>query len=45
MKFNVVVIYNMRISSPPARGAWVEITLDYILQKPTLVAPRTGGVG
>ena len=31
-------------TSPPARGAWIEITAEKVLTELETVAPRTGGV-
>ena len=36
---------NLKVNtSPPARGAWIEITAEQKLHGLSLVAPRTGGV-
>ena len=44
MKFLPILILILAILSPPARGAWIEITLRFITKVVLSVAPRTGGV-
>ena len=44
MKFLPILILMVMQVSPPARGAWIEITLRFITKVVLSVAPRTGGV-
>ena len=44
MKFLVIVIWMFSDTSPPSRGAWIEIASEDPLSKYLDVAPLAGGV-
>ena len=44
MKFSEVFMDIEPAVSPPARGAWIEIILQLLVDYHRIVAPRTGGV-
>ena len=44
LKSDGLELYDGWEMSPPARGAWIEISFSASPTAPALVAPRTGGV-
>ena len=44
MKSQIVILVPLRVRSPPARGAWIEIKNKTGRLGTWDVAPRTGGV-
>ena len=44
MKYAGLAVQPPGIPSPPARGAWIEISSVFVCWAPKEVAPREGGV-
>ena len=40
----VPVLMVLLLTSPPSRGAWIEIRMLWLLNLPSCVAPLAGGV-